>query len=260
MSLRHYFFTFSYSSVWDSWLEKRHKTFYYGNRVSAKNYTRIPWFFIPFLLVGAVFVLFVTTQKKTNLAVDGCGFSDVSGVFIPETIAYFEGSKIPVPSEVVDTDKQLVYVLGEETGEERWIEVDLSDQKLIAHQGDSVFLETKISSGLPWTPTPTGEFRIWVKFKYTKMEGGSGKYYYNLPNVPYVMFFENADTPGFQGYGLHGTYWHNDFGKPHSHGCVNLPTPVAKQLFYWTLPALPDGKGTIRANADNVGTRIVIHE
>jgi lipoprotein-anchoring transpeptidase ErfK/SrfK len=92
------------------------------------------------------------------------------------------------------------------------------------------------------------------------MEVGQGKYYYNLPNVPYVMFFENSQVPGYRGYGLHGTYWHNDFGKVHSHGCVNLPTPIAEKLYYWTDPQMPAGKSFMRSDRENPGTRIVIHD
>ena len=92
------------------------------------------------------------------------------------------------------------------------------------------------------------------------MEGGSGKYYYYLPNVPYVMYFENENTPGWRGFGFHGTYWHNDFGTPRSHGCVNLPTEVAKELYFWVDPMLSDGKSTVWASENNQGTRVVIHE
>jgi lipoprotein-anchoring transpeptidase ErfK/SrfK len=92
------------------------------------------------------------------------------------------------------------------------------------------------------------------------MEGGSGNYYYYLPNVPYVMFFENAQVPGWKGYGLHGTYWHNDFGNQRSHGCVNLPTPIAERLYYWTTPTLPESRSVVYSNEGNPGTRIVIHE
>ena len=92
------------------------------------------------------------------------------------------------------------------------------------------------------------------------MEGGEGKYYYNLPNVPYVMYFEGSGIPRYRGYGLHGTYWHNSFGTPRSHGCVNLPTPVAQRLYSWTTPVIPDGKGVVFADENNKGTRIVIHD
>jgi lipoprotein-anchoring transpeptidase ErfK/SrfK len=150
--------------------------------------------------------------------------------------------------------------LGVSNSQEKWIEVDLSDQHLKAWDGNSLFLETLVSTGLPWWPTPTGEFRIWVKLRATKMEGGEGAYYYNLPNVPYVMFFENSEVPGWRGYGLHGTYWHNDFGRVHSHGCVNLPTPVAEKLYYWTTPVMPEGRFTTFSSPENPGTRIIIHK
>ena len=142
----------------------------------------------------------------------------------------------------------------------KWIEIDLSEQKIKAWDGDNLFLESLVSTGLPWYPTPQGEYKIWIKLRATKMEGGEGKYYYNLPNVPFVMFFENEKVPGWRGYGLHGTYWHNDFGRVRSHGCVNLPTSVAQQLYYWTDPQIADGKWMITANGENPGTRIVIHE
>ena len=187
-----------------------------------------------------------------------CLPSDYTGAFdISDKVAVFEGRTIDLPALAYDTDEPDVLGLSQE---ERWIEVDLSEQKLMAWEGDRLFLETPISTGLPWYPTPQGEFRVWIKLRATKMEGGSGKYYYYLPNVPYVMFFENDKVPGWKGYGLHGTYWHNDFGTPRSHGCVNLPTPIAKELYYWMPPVLPEGKSVIRATPENPGTRIVIHE
>ena len=76
----------------------------------------------------------------------------------------------------------------------------------------------------------------------------SGPGYY-LTNVPYTMYF-------YRGYGLHGTYWHNNFGHPMSHGCVNLKTPDAKWLFDWTLPYVPAGSNS----ASGTGTLVVIHD
>lgn len=199
----------------------------------------------------------VKEKDNVSLSCTGVDLSD-TGEFKPgENIALFEEKKITAP--VANLEKTKTRVLGA-VSDERWIEVDLSEQKLIAWDGETKFLETPVSSGLPWSPTPKGEFRVWTKFKYTKMEGGQGKYYYYLPNVPYVMFFENEKVPGYKGYSLHGTYWHNDFGTPRSHGCVNLPTPVAEKLFYWTTPEVPDGKWAMRADSGNPGTRIVIHE
>ncbi|MCS7251567.1 MAG: L,D-transpeptidase [Anaerolineae bacterium] len=104
----------------------------------------------------------------------------------------------------------------------RWILVDLSDQELRAYEGKTLVLQTKVSTGRPRTPTVIGTFRIYMKLRAQTMTGPD----YRLPNVPYVMYF-------YRGYALHGTYWHNNFGHPMSHGCVNLPTPIAEQLYHW---------------------------
>lgn len=109
-----------------------------------------------------------------------------------------------------------------EVGEGRWIDVNLTHQLLTAYEGHSPVRSVAISTGLPGTPTPVGQFRVWVKFRYDDMEGPG----YYLPDVPYTMYF-------YGGYGLHGTYWHSNFGHPMSHGCVNLPTPEAEWLFSW---------------------------
>lgn len=106
--------------------------------------------------------------------------------------------------------------------EERWIDVDLTRQVLTAYEGNTPVRVVVVSTGLPRTPTPTGQFRIWAKLRYDDMSGPG----YYLPDVPFVMYF-------YGGYGLHGTYWHNNFGRPMSHGCVNLPTSEAEWLFHW---------------------------
>ncbi len=184
--------------------------------------------------------------------------SDLSGrIDLSEKVAIFDESQISIPETVFAENESSV--LGAVYGE-KWIEVDLSEQKLKAWDGDRLFLETLISTGLPWWPTPTGEFKIWIKLRATKMEGGTGKYYYYLPNVPYVMYFGNQEVPNWRGYGLHGTYWHDDFGTQRSHGCVNLPTEMAGRLYYWVDPAVPAGKWSVRATANNPGTRVIIHE
>jgi lipoprotein-anchoring transpeptidase ErfK/SrfK len=148
-------------------------------------------------------------------------------------------------------------IFGMTTGEKR-IEVDLANQRLYAFEGVEKKYDFPISSGL-WNRTPTGEFRIWIKLRYTRMEGGSralGTYYY-LPNVPYVMFFYNNAVPRYQGFGIHGTYWHNNFGHPMSHGCINLKTEDAEKLFYWADPSYV-GKPT-KTTKRTDGTRIIIY-
>lgn len=104
----------------------------------------------------------------------------------------------------------------------RWIDVDLTNQVLTAYEGDTPVRTTLVSTGLPGTPTVVGQFNIYVKYPAQLMVGPG----YYLPDVPWVMYFYND-------YGLHGTYWHNNFGHPMSHGCVNLPTPEAEWLYNW---------------------------
>jgi hypothetical protein len=214
---------------------------------------------LPILFVVlALFVFFQTKAKFENRV--ATKILDYSGKIDPKLkTAIYNGESIEIPGYVFEERLMANKVLGV-SNSDKWIDVDLTEQKLRAWEGNNLFLETLISSGLPFTPTPQGEFNIWIKLRATRMEGGQGKYYYNLPNVPYVMFFESAKLPRWLGYGLHGTYWHNDFGNPHSHGCVNLPTPIAEKLYYWTTPDLPQGKTMVYASADNPGTRIVIHD
>lgn len=214
------------------------------------------------MILFSLFNLNLGNQKKVEeRSLFACNTSDFSGsVLGGESLALFEGVQLAVPKLALSSDDSEVRkVLGVST-EERWVEVDLSEQKLKAWEGGRLFLETAVSTGLPWYPTPTGEFRIWIKLRATKMEGGTGKYYYYLPNVPYVMYFSSDKVPSWRGYGLHGTYWHSDFGRQRSHGCVNLPTTIAKELYYWAGPILPEGKGSVRASSENLGTRVIIHE
>lgn len=103
---------------------------------------------------------------------------------------------------------------------ERWIDVDLSAQRVHAMEGTNVVNSFIVSTGTWKTPTVTGTFRVYVKYRYADMSGPG----YYLPDVPYVMYF-------YKGYGLHGTYWHNNFGTPMSHGCVNFATADAGWIF-----------------------------
>lgn len=172
-------------------------------------------------------------------------------------VAVFNNQQLSVPRVTAEGVKREV-VLGETDGGKR-IEIDLTNQRLYAYEGDRQVYNFLISSG-KWGRTPTGVFRIWVKLRYTKMEGGSRalRTYYYLPNVPYVMYFHNDAIPKWRGYGLHGTYWHDNFGHPMSHGCVNMKTEEVALLYYWAHPELK-GKGSVYANADNLGTQIVIY-
>ncbi len=138
-------------------------------------------------------------------------------------------------------------------GQEKWIEVSLKEQRLRAWEGTRLVQEFPISSGL-WSPTPTGTFAIWHKTRNQTMSGGSkemGTYYY-LPNVPSNMFFH-------KGYAIHGAYWHNNFGHPMSHGCVNSPLASVTKLFEWAGPVVAPGENVAHATSDNPGTRVIVN-
>ena len=138
--------------------------------------------------------------------------------------------------------------------EERWIRVDLSEQTLIAYERDKPVRAFIISSGLPGTPTVTGEFRIRAKVRSQTMSGGSEELgtYYSLPNVQWVQYF-------YEDYGFHGSYWHNNFGNPMSHGCVNMTNADARWLFDWAGPEW-DGRHWMSSTESNQGTLVIVHE
>ena len=114
----------------------------------------------------------------------------------------------------------------------RWIEVNLTEQRVYAWEGSTLMNSFIVSTGTWQTPTVTGTYHIWNK---TRIQAMSGPGYY-LPNVPWVMYF-------YKDYGFHGTYWHNNFGTPMSHGCVNLTIPDSEWLY----------------NFASVGTTVRVH-
>ena len=114
----------------------------------------------------------------------------------------------------------------------KWIEIRLASQRLYAWQNGRIVMSSLISSGIWRYPTRRGYFRIYRKYRSTRMRGPG----YNLPNVPWTMYYSGS-------YAIHGAYWHHNFGHPMSHGCINLPVPFSRRLFAWA----------------PVGTLVVIH-
>ncbi|MCL4860470.1 MAG: L,D-transpeptidase [Caldilineaceae bacterium] len=104
----------------------------------------------------------------------------------------------------------------------RWVEISISEQTLTAWQGDTPVLRTQVSTGKPGWRTLPGTFNVYVKLPQTRMRGPG----YDTPDVPWTMYY-------YQGFAIHGAYWHNNFGAPVSHGCVNLRVDEAKLLFDW---------------------------
>ncbi len=143
---------------------------------------------------------------------------------------------------------------------ERWIDVDLHEQVLTAYEGERPVFATLISSGKgegdAENATPLGEHRIWVKLVSSDMdnlEDQEANRYYAMQSVPWVMYFE-------KGYGIHGAFWHADFGQRRSHGCVNLTPGDAARLFPWTGPRLPAGWSAVFPTKYDPGTLVRVRD
>jgi lipoprotein-anchoring transpeptidase ErfK/SrfK len=107
------------------------------------------------------------------------------------------------------------------------IVVSIGHQMLWVYKGQKVVSSSYVSTGRAGFDTPVGSYAVLTKLPSQTMEGVIGGEYYNVPDVPSVLYFTNS------GHALHGTYWHNSFGTPMSHGCVNLPLDVAAWLYRW---------------------------
>ena len=193
------------------------------------------------LLLFLALTVYFTVKNQPFCANSISCINDLSGKKSTNNEGVYMGKKVkaPISSQTqpnfaLNTSRK---VLGDATSTDKHIYVDLSNQRLYAFEGNQLIYNFLVSTG-KWNPTPTGTFHIWIWLRYTRMAGGNPAKgdYYNLPNVPYTMYFYNGSTPKTWGYSLHGTYWHNNFGHPMSHGCVNMKTEDAEQIYYWTNP------------------------
>lgn len=119
---------------------------------------------------------------------------------------------------------------------ERWIDLDLDSQILVAYEGPVPVYATLVSSGTRQTPTETGVYRVWKKMAETDMDGLSGEDPYSVATVPWTQFYSPE-----KGLALHTSYWHDGFGTGRSHGCVNLAPADARWLYFWSDPQVPAG-------------------
>lgn len=176
-------------------------------------------------------------QPQSPCANSGSCQSDLSLQIENGAIGMFEGHAIVAPQINLAFDSTKPSVLGtNDPNPQKHIYIDLESQTLYAYEDTTKFMQTLISSGR-WGRTPVGNFHIWTKLRSTRMSGGSGTDAYNLPNVPYVMYF-------YHDFGLHGAYWHNNFGHTMSHGCVNMRQVDAGDLFTWADAPANSQKGT----------------
>jgi lipoprotein-anchoring transpeptidase ErfK/SrfK len=158
------------------------------------------------------------------------------------------GGRMPAPNPETSPAVQTAVATGE-----KWIRVALSEQKVYAYEGQALVNTFLVSTGLPRTPTVTGEFRMWTRTPIQDMSGGSrasGDYYY-LRDVQWVQYF-------YGDYAFHGTYWHTNYGSPASRGCVNMTNEDAKWLFDWAFPQWNGQKGWYRPTDENA-TLVIVH-
>lgn len=185
--------------------------------------------------VGASFLL----KSQPDCANSRTCKSDLLVNIDNNAIGIFQSRKV-VPPKIdlaLDILEPESIVLGASASAgEKHIYINLETQTLYAYQGKTQVMKTLISSG-KWGRTPVGNFNVWTKLRSTRMSGGSGADYYNLPNVPYVMYF-------YRDFGFHGAYWHNNFGYPMSHGCVNMRIVDAGNLYSWVDGPVLGQKGT----------------
>lgn len=135
---------------------------------------------------------------------------------------------------------EVMFVPGGATSTKR-ITVDRSEQMLYAYEGETLFMQESISTGLEFTPTPRGIFTVYKKTPSRYMQGplpGISDQYYDLPGVPWNLYFT------YQGGVIHGAYWHDKFGQPWSHGCVNVAPERAQKLYRWA----------------DVGTQVIVRD
>lgn len=160
------------------------------------------------LVAGGVLVLLLFASST--------GLRDRASVLMPEKA---EAQTISSIDQAIATYKR---------SNQRWIEIRLSTQRLIAWEGKTAIHAVIVSTGKASTPTLPGIFAIQSKYRVARMQGDD----YDIPDVPYTMYYSG-------GYGIHGAYWHHNFGTPVSHGCVNVAVDHARWLFNWAESGTP---------------------
>jgi LysM repeat protein len=162
-------------------------------------------------------------QIAQRYGVSWLAIAQANNIYNPNHVE--AGQQLIIPLNVNSADYMVASVQAAPApaiGSGKEIIVDLSDSRVYAYENGVLVRNVLVSTGLPATPTVQGDFTVNRKYAAQTMTGPG----YYLPNVPYVLYF-------YAGYALHGTYWHENWGQPMSHGCVNMPTPEAEWIYYW---------------------------
>lgn len=153
-------------------------------------------------------------RNSLGIALDG-PVSDGAATWLPV--------RFPEGSGWIETDTTQLLAR-----DSRWIEVDLPTQTLIAWEDANRVATTRISSGKRGFPTPYGNFPIFEKIPVRRLRASVRGEEWDMPAVPWIMVFRHS------GFYIHAAYWHEDFGRPVSHGCVTVPVDFAEWLYVWT--------------------------
>ena len=135
---------------------------------------------------------------------------------------------------------------------ERWLDIDLDSQVLVAYEGELAVYVTLVATGSRKNPTETGIYRMWVKFAETDMSDLAGESPYSVATVPWTQFYAKDLA-------LHTAYWHDTFGTPRSHGCTNLAPIDARFLYFWSEPEVPPGWSMAKGTILRPGSLVRIH-
>lgn len=169
---------------------------------------------------------------------------------LQEGVTYSPGPWVPAthirrfdPSELTPLSPEV---------EDKKIVVDLKTQTMTALEHGEPVLTTRVASGFGAFRTPAGTHKVLFKYPTARMIGGSGSDAYDLPGVAFPTFIT------WSGVAIHGTYWHNDYGRPRSHGCLNVPSPVARWFWRWTAPIAPYDAATFYTPQGAPATTVVV--
>ncbi len=155
------------------------------------------------------------------------------------------GVRLIPPDELAPLSSQV-------PADEKRIEISLENQTLLAYEGNVPVFAARVATGRKGFESPIGEFRTFHKRPTYHMFGGADEFsIFDLPGVPWDSYITES------GVAIHGTYWHNDFGTPHSHGCINMSPEAAKWIFRWTQPSVPAGERLVLEPGEGTKVRIL---
>ncbi len=169
---------------------------------------------------------------------------------LQEGVSYGPGPYVPAV-DIRPIDPSELTPIAPEITDKR-IEVNLAGQTMTAYESGKPVMTCRVSSGYGNFGTPIGRHTVLFKYPTARMTGGEGADFYDLPGVGFPTFLT------WNGVAIHAAYWHNDFGRPRSHGCLNVPASVARWVWRWTAPAAPYASASYFTPAGVQGTPVIV--